>query len=406
MTYKISILTPVHISSGNKNACFLYHPDKNDHFNCYRIEDLLQFIPPQKLLELQPDNASNNGKKDIIKLFNNYVNYNQLKPQYFLFYKFKPFSKDVTEQVKSLNKPYIPGSSIKGAIMNAIIFNLLNDNKEKVFLERKESQFFLNTSCDFLKLPNNILAYWLTDNEKDILENAEKLESKMQIKQGLATGNNELFVRNWFEVDFNNIEFHAHDYKDFNNSKKLYAPYNKGGNFRKWYGNKENIIKFNNYNYSKLLESGNHLPSREYYFKRGITWSLIGNDNFAARISDGGFVFDVGGSSGFPKEDELEFYLAFLCSKVTVTFLKALNPTINFQVGDIKNLPIIYIDKEIKNKIIDLAKQCIINYKDDWDLSELSWDYKRDPLIPKNQNTDIYISEIYENYKKANSYFI
>lgn len=100
MTYKISILTPVHISSGNKNACFLYHPDKNDHFNCYRIEDLLQFIPPQKLLELQPDNASNNGKKDIIKLFNNYVNYNQLKPQYFLFYKFKPFSKDVTEQVK------------------------------------------------------------------------------------------------------------------------------------------------------------------------------------------------------------------------------------------------------------------------------------------------------------------
>ena len=132
MTYKISILTPVHISSGNKNACFLYHPDKNDHFNCYRIEDLLQFIPPQKLLELQPDNASNNGKKDIIKLFNNYVNYNQLKPQYFLFYKFKPFSKDVTEQVKSLNKPYIPGSSIKGAIMNAIIFNLLNDNKEKI----------------------------------------------------------------------------------------------------------------------------------------------------------------------------------------------------------------------------------------------------------------------------------
>ena len=115
--------------------------------------------------------------------------------------------------------------------------NKVNDNKEKVFLERKESQFFLNTSCDFLKLPNNILAYWLTDNEKDILENAEKLESKMQIKQGLATGNNELFVRNWFEVDFNNIEFHAHDYKDFNNSKKLYAPYNKGGNFRKWYGN-------------------------------------------------------------------------------------------------------------------------------------------------------------------------
>ena len=165
MTYKISILTPVHISSGNKNACFLYHPDKNDHFNCYRIEDLLQFIPPQKLLELQPDNASNNGKKDIIKLFNNYVNYNQLKPQYFLFYKFKPFSKDVTEQVKSLNKPYIPGSSIKGAIMNAIIFNLLNDNKEKI------KEFLINFNRNLSKnFEKELLSYLFGKDFEEIFK--------------------------------------------------------------------------------------------------------------------------------------------------------------------------------------------------------------------------------------------
>lgn len=153
MSYKISILTPIHISSGNKNACFSYHPGKNDHFNYYKIEDLLQSIPPEKLLDLKLNNPSNNGKREIIQLFNKHVNYSCLKPQYFVFYKFKPFSLDVIEQIKTLGKPYIPGSSIKGTIMNAIIYNLLKDNEAAV-------NKFLNSYNTSLskKFENNLLS--------------------------------------------------------------------------------------------------------------------------------------------------------------------------------------------------------------------------------------------------------
>ena len=257
----------------------------------------------------------------------------------------------------------------------------VNADKDKVFLSKINKEYYTNKNKDLLYLPNYIFAYWLSDVEKKILKNYEKLEKKMNIKQGLATGNNEYFVRNWFEVNINKIEFNAHDIDDFHDKGKLYAPYNKGGNFRKWYGNKENVIKFDEINYKKLLNSGNHLPSREFYFKKGITWSLIGNENFAARISDGGFVFDVGGSSGFPLKEDLEYLLAYLCSKITVNFLKALNPTINFQVGDIKNLPISYIDEEKENEITKLSKENISMAKQDWDSFEISWDFKKHPLL-------------------------
>lgn len=272
----------------------------------------------------------------------------------------------------------------------------VNADKNKVFLQKINNDFYSNNSADMLNLPNYILAYWLSETEKDILRNYDKLEDKMQIKQGLATGNNDIYVRNWFEIDRNKIEFDASNVDEFYNSHKLYAPYNKGGNFRKWYGNKENVIKFDRINYNKLMNSGNHLPSREFYFKKGITWSLIGNENFAARISDGGFVFDVGGSSGFPSEDDVEFLLAYLCSKVTVNFLKALNPTINFQVGDIKNLPISFLSNENKEKIISLSKENIAIAKEDWDSFESSWDFKQHPFITFGAKK---IEEAYKKWK-------
>ena len=282
--------------------------------------------------------------------------------------------------------------------INGKYYNLnvgkVNADKNKVFLEKINNDFYINNSSDMLNLPNYIFAYWLSETEKDILRNYDKLENKMQIKQGLATGNNDIYVRNWFEIDRNKIEFNASNIDEFYNSNKLYAPYNKGGNFRKWYGNKENVIKFDRINYNKLMNSGNHLPSREFYFKKGITWSLIGNENFAARISDGGFVFDVGGSSGFPSENDIEFLLAYLCSKVTVNFLKALNPTINFQVGDIKNLPISYLSDENREKIINLSKENIAIAKNDWDSFENSWDFKQHPFITFG------VKKIEDAYKK------
>ena len=120
---------------------------------------------------------------------------------------------------------------------------------------------------------------------------------------------------------------------------KVYAPFNKGGIYRKWYGNLEYVIKFDEENYNKLLNQGNHLPSRKYYFQKGITWSLFGFENFGVRFKDYGCVFDVSGSSMFPKDSDLNYVIGYLCSNVCFKFLSCLAPTVNFQVGNISSLP-------------------------------------------------------------------
>lgn len=270
----------------------------------------------------------------------------------------------------------------------SIFINLVDygnaTEKERMFIKiynQKKENYYCKFLNNLSSIPGKPIAYWASESMLRNFDEGRLLGNLIPIKQGLATGNNDKFVRSWFEVEYDSIKFDAENIIDFQKKGKMYAPYNKGGNFRKWYGNKENVIKFDETNYNELLKSGNHLPSRDFYFKKGITWSLIGKNNFAARISDGGFVFDVGGSSGFPDEGEIEYFLAFLCSKVTVNFLRALNPTINFQVGDIKNLPILSLDDKLKKEILKLAKECIEISKEDWDCFEISWDFKVHPLI-------------------------
>lgn len=255
------------------------------------------------------------------------------------------------------------------------------DDKSLVLQNRlKNNEYFINKSIEFQDVPNYNFAYWLSDNEKAILKNSKRMGDCIDIRQGLATGNNDKFLRLWHEVIFEDINPYAASIDDFHNSGKKYAPYNKGGNFRRWYGNIENVIRFDKANYNVLATVGNHLPSREYYFRKGVTWSLIATNSFAARLSKGGFVFDVGGSSGFPKAEWNNYYLGLLCSKIAYSFLQAFNPTINFQVGDIKNIPVIQAT-EMKDNIDKLVEEIVTNEKYDWDAFETSWDFKMHPLV-------------------------
>lgn len=152
MKAKITTLTPVHISSGNKNACFVYHNDNNLLY-CYNIEDLIKFIPTNILLNLDFKDANERGKRNLINVFNKYVKYDQVKPKYYTYYNYKPFTVDISEQIKELNRPYIPGSTIKGAIMNAILYNLLLSKKDKV-------ETFINTNnIDNKKFKTNLFDF-------------------------------------------------------------------------------------------------------------------------------------------------------------------------------------------------------------------------------------------------------
>lgn len=169
-------------------------------------------------------------------------------------------------------------------------------------------------------------------------------------RQGLATGDNKKFIRFWHEIDFQNIGFNHISNKDFISSKKLYAPFNKGGSFRRWFGNLDYVIKFDQTNFNLLLNQGNHLPSKEFYFKKSISWSKVSSSLAAFRFFPVGFVFDGAGSSAFINEKYEDYSLGFLNSKVAKEILGFISPTLNYEAGHIALIPLVYensFDKEI-----------------------------------------------------------
>lgn len=185
-------------------------------------------------------------------------------------------------------------------------------------------------------------------------------------------------------------------------SGKVYAPYNKGGIFRKWYGNLEYVIKFDKENYERLLNQGNHLPSRKYYFQKGITWSLFGFENFGVRFKDNGYVFDVSGSSMFPEKKDLYYVMGYLCSNVCFKFLSCLAPTVNFQVGNIANLPFKRIENwEIRSRINQLVKENIAICKEEWSFYETNIEFIAHPFV----QTKFKEGKLEDTIKKFEKYY-
>lgn len=237
-------------------------------------------------------------------------------------------------------------------------------------------------------IPGSPISFWISEKIKESFEKGNSFEEMVHPRQGLATGNNDTFVRNWYEVDFEKIGYNFSSISSFHNSGLLYVPYNKGGKQRKWYGNNDFIIKFDKNNFEILSNQGNHLPSRTYYFKKCITWSDISMSNFAGRYCDQGFVFDVKGSCGFPDEENFYYIIAFLNSCLVPKYVDMLNPTLSTQVGDLKRLPLIQLDDETKCIVNELSKECIEISKNDWDSFETSWDFDKHVLISFKGNSD------------------
>ena len=241
---------------------------------------------------------------------------------------------------------------------------------------------------DFKKIPGSPIAYWLTETDRKVFTESVELKDISSIKQGLATCNNNLFLRAWQEVSILKVGFGNTDLEQAYCSAKKWFPYNKGGGFRKWYGNNEFLVNWEDnglaiHDYSNLpLDySGAPVRAKNFYFREGITYGLISSYGFSARRVYGGFIFDVGGSMIFPRLDITKLQ-AFLCSKLVERFLQVLNPTLNYQVGDIQKLPILEKAFESVNsnfqKPIDIAKI-------DWDSYETSWDFTQNPIIRTGQ---------------------
>ncbi|WP_220775267.1 BREX-1 system adenine-specific DNA-methyltransferase PglX [Bacillus sp. BML-BC060] len=240
---------------------------------------------------------------------------------------------------------------------------------------------FTANSKEYEKLSGSPIAYWITKNVRSVFENNSKLGEIARPKHGMSTGKNSEVLRLWFEVEMNDIQIAAENVEDFKKQMKKYAPYNKGGKFRKWYGNQEYVIRYDAYG-RELMKTfpGHRHDNPSYYFQEGITWSFISSSAFGVRYSPKGFIFDVGGSSLFPKNDEVKLLLGLLTTKIAYYYLLIMNPTLNFQTGNIANIPIPNWDKHrfLIEKMVD---ECISISGADWDSFEVSWNFTKNPLL-------------------------
>ena len=256
------------------------------------------------------------------------------------------------------------------------------ETKEEWFLEGKGS--FTAEQVNFIKIPGSPIAYWVS---KDFLNSFinRTIGELAKPRQGLATGCNDIFVRQWFEVKSSKISYETRDTDENKHISKKWFPYNKGGEFRRWYGNNDYVVNWENdgYEIRHFTDAKGKLRSRpqntQYYFKHCISWSLISSGRVAFRYKPQGHIFDVSGMSCFTEKNL--FYLLALCnSPVVDAFLAVFSPTINFQAGDIANIPVA-IDNDQVAPVENVVKENIGLSKSDWDAYETSWDFKRHPLV-------------------------
>ena len=237
----------------------------------------------------------------------------------------------------------------------------------------------------FLQIPGYPIAYWISQGMRKAFIDGKRIGEIANPRQGLATADNNRFLRMWHEIDIKKASFNSENIDESKTSGCKWFPYNKGGDFRKWFGNNDYLVNWYNdgEEIRNFKDEKGKVKSRpqntQYYFKECISWSLISSSSPAFRYKPNGFIFDVAGMSCFSDTD-LKYLLALCNTKLVTQILRILAPTINYQVGDIANIPVID-DEEKREEIEAIANQCIDLSKKDWDSFETSWDFKKHPLI-------------------------
>ena len=230
---------------------------------------------------------------------------------------------------------------------------------------------------DFEKIPGSPIAYWVSDKVREIFEKNKKLGEVGEAKQGLATADNNRFLRLWNEVSFIKIGYNMANSQEALESKKKWFPYNKGGEFRKWYGNQEYLVNWENDGYKIKNFKNAVVRNPSYYFKESISWSKVSSSNFSMRFYQKGLLFADAGMSYFSNEN-LKYILGLSNSKLINKILSLLSPTLNFEVGHISNIPIIKRENTLIEKLVEGN---ISISKEEWDSRETSWDFNKLSLV-------------------------
>lgn len=291
-----------------------------------------------------------------------------------------PICSYVLKNDKSIDKGcYFRLSEFKGGmdVQKQKVLEAIN-NKDSVYL-------FETTFNNFKKIPGSPIAYWAQTKVVSSFETNECLGKNVDVKAGLTTGNNDRFLRIWYEVNLNKIEFHQKNGEKL--SKKKWFILNKGGVFRKWYGNNDFVIDWENSGERIKAFSGSTIRNENYYFRECITWPNISTGKCSFRYKTDGFIPNAVGPCIYLHDNFwLNYLIGLLNSKYIEFILNFLAPTIHFEVGQISKLPICYNFDHIE-EINRLVKCNITMTMQEWDSFETSWDFMLHPLVKNHVNT-------------------
>ena len=256
---------------------------------------------------------------------------------------------------------------------------------------------------DFKKIPGSPIAYWVGHTILDAFEKIPSIDEYSIFKQGMATSDNERFLRYWHEINFRSSDLSCSNPSELAKSNAKWFPYNKGGSYRKWYGNNEYLVNWENdgqemKDFTATLPQGTwvRLKSREYYCLPNITYSGLSSGDFACRVSDSGFLFDTKGSCIFTENyDDLLKLSALLNSKISQKFLDILCPTLDYSMVGVKKLPAL-----LMSKTLDLVKEARNSARKDWDSYEISWDFTQNPILRTKQ---LNLEQAFNTWQQQNS---
>lgn len=274
----------------------------------------------------------------------------------------------------------------KGTYNQIKLQDIKNDTPKQFPIH--ENRFAQVSTDNFSKIPGSPIAYWLSTNMVNDFSLGTVLKENGDTRQGMATSDNNRFLRLWTEVSNHSLGLNCASAEDAIRIHKKWYPYNKGGEFRKWYGNIDYVINYEDdglevkaYATSLYKTATRTIKSMSEYFKPCLSWSKISSGSIAFRYYPQGFIFDVAGCCIFYKNDEImKYHFGFINSNVAKSILAAISPTLNYEAGHIASLPVISDERQNGN-IIKLVDANIEFGKEDWDSFETSWDFVTHPFI-------------------------
>ena len=274
----------------------------------------------------------------------------------------------------------------KGCYLRLVDFRGGMEVQRKKTLEAIENHdcgFYYEQSTDnFSKIPGSPVAYWASEQFLQVFESPYTIGMQAAAKKGLTTSDDATFLRFWYEVPVTEVKFNAKNTEDANSFEEIWFPLNKGGEFRRWYGNNEYVVNWSNNGQKLRAFSKSVIRNEDYYFREAISWNDITSGLVSFRYKSQGQIFNDAGPSIFGDNDTLKYLIAMGNSKVMQEICFFITPTIHYTVGQISNAPIIYPNcNEERERVLSLSDNNILLSKNDWDSFETSWDFQRHPLL-------------------------